>query len=69
MIHYVTSEIAEITDDGSTITLKTAQDEFFAEITLQGYRCEQSSTIKQDDGIQRIKLHGKEGVIMLRKAD
>jgi beta-galactosidase len=67
-IHYVTSEIVEIVDDGSTIIIKTAQDEFFAEITLQGYRCEQSSTIKQDDGIQRIKLHGKEGVIVLRKA-
>jgi hypothetical protein len=39
-IHYVTSEINEITEDGSTITLKTAQEDFFAEFTLSGYSCD-----------------------------
>jgi beta-galactosidase len=67
-IHYVTSEIVEIADDGSTIIIKTAQDEFFAEITLQGYRCEQSSTVKKTAETQRIRTHGKDGVIVLRKA-
>lgn len=69
MIHYVTSEIVEITDDGSTILLKTEQDEFFAEMTLTGYGCDPSITIQKSAETQLIKLYGKEGVIVLRKED
>ncbi|MBI3242553.1 MAG: beta-galactosidase [Chloroflexi bacterium] len=67
MIHYATSELVEITDDGSMIILKTEQDEFFAEITLSGYSCDHSIIIKKSAETQRIKMHGKEGVIVLRK--
>jgi hypothetical protein len=63
----VTSEIVEIQDDGSMITLKTAQNEFFAEFTLLGYHCDHSTTIQQTAETQRIKLHGQEGVIVLKK--
>jgi beta-galactosidase len=67
MIHYVTSEIIEITEDGSTIVLKTEQNDFLAELTLWGYQCEHSTTIKESAGARRIRLHGNEGVIVLRK--
>jgi beta-galactosidase len=67
LIHYVTSEIVEIKDDGSMVMLKTAQDEFSTEITLIDYSCDLSTTIKKSAGKQRIMLHGKDGVIVLRK--
>ncbi len=67
MIHYVTSEVVEITDNGSMIMLKTEQDEFFAEFTLTGYRCDHSIIIIESAETQRIRLHGKKGVIVLRK--
>lgn len=69
MIHYATSEIVEITDDGSMIMLKTEQDEFSAEMTLVGYRCDHSITIKKSAEAQRIKVHSKEGAIVLRKVN
>jgi beta-galactosidase len=67
LIHYVTSEIREITDDGRNILLKTEPNEFFAEITLSGYRCDQAVVIQETAGKERVRLHGKEGVILLRK--
>jgi beta-galactosidase len=66
-VHYVTSEIIEITDNGSVVILKTDQAEFFAEITLIGYSCDYSTTIKKSTGSHRIRLQGKEGVIVLQK--
>ena len=67
MIHYVTSEIVEITDDGSNIVLKTDQMEFFAELTLSGYLCEPPMKIQESTGKQRIQIHRKDGALMLRK--
>jgi beta-galactosidase len=67
LIHYVTSEIVEITEDGSTIVLRTEQDEFSAELTLSGYRCEYSETISESEMGERIQLQGKNGLIVLRK--
>jgi len=66
LIHYVTSEFVEITEDGPTLTLKTAQAEFFAEMTLLHYRCDHAVPIDQEPGSQRFGLHGKDGVIVLR---
>jgi beta-galactosidase len=67
MIHYVTSEIVEITDDGSMIKIRTAQDEFNAEFTLSGYNCDQSITMEESVEKQRIKIQGDEGEIILRR--
>ena len=63
LIHYVTSEIVEITEDGATLTLKTAQTEFFAEMTLSRNRCDHAVPIDS----QRFILHGKDGMIVIRK--
>jgi beta-galactosidase len=67
MIHYVTSEIVEITNDGAMILLKTAQEEFFAEITLSNYRCDDSITLEKSADTERVRVHGKQGVIVLNK--
>lgn len=66
-IHYLTSEIVAITDEGATLTLKTRQNEFFAEMTLAGYQCDGATVVTHGAQTQRIMLPGKEGVIILRK--
>jgi len=62
-LHYLTSEVAGITDDGSTITIRTAQQEFHAEISVSGYRC----THPLAEETEHIRLHGRDGVIELAK--
>lgn len=64
MIHYLTSELTDVSDEGSRLLLKTAQAEFFAEVTLTGYRCDESLIHERVDS-QRLKLHGRGGVIEL----
>ncbi len=65
LINYVTSELNAISEDGGTITLKTAHPEFFAELTLSGYRCEQA-TLHETGGTQRVRVQGKDGTLVLR---
>lgn len=66
LIHYVTSEIIDVIDEGARLTLKTEQVEFFAEATLTGYRCD-DALIRQRIDQQRLKLHGRNGVIELAR--
>ena len=63
LIHYVTSEITELVENGMTIGLKTDQPEFSAEMTLAGYTCERG--ILMSTG--RVLVNGKEGAILLKK--
>jgi beta-galactosidase len=67
ILDYATAEITQVVDDGSTIVLKTEPAEFFAELTLAGYHCNQASSIEQMAEKRRITLQGKEGVIILCK--
>ena len=67
IIHYVTSEVANITNDGSSIVLKIAQEEFTAELTLRGYHCNDATTITKSAEALHIRVQGKEGVIVLHK--
>ncbi len=64
-VHYVTSEIIEILDNGVELILKTDQDEFFAELTLEDYECDAGIILEIIPGRKRIKLHGTEGLIVL----
>ncbi len=66
LIHYLTSEVIEVGDEGSRVILKTEQTEYFAEISLTGYQCD-ASVIIQRNGEQRLMLHGKNGIIELMK--
>lgn len=67
LIHYVTSEIVEIAEDGSGIMLKMDQNEFDAELTLSGYDCDHADSIKESGGSRRIRIQGHDGVIRLKK--
>ena len=67
LIHYLTSEVTDVTDAGTRLVIKTEQDEYFAEISLTGYRCDDALIVRRLDG-QRLRLHGNSGVIELTKA-
>lgn len=62
VVHYITSEIIEVTDSDTRLTLKTDQAEFFAEVTATGYRCDDAHLV-QPVGPQRLRLHGNHGVL------
>jgi beta-galactosidase len=66
VIHYVTSEIVDVIDAGTRLMLRTDQDEFFAEVTLAGYQCDESLIVQRLDA-QRLTLHGTTGVLELEK--
>ncbi|HUM72019.1 MAG TPA: beta-galactosidase, partial [Chloroflexota bacterium] len=67
MIHYVTSEIVEITDDGASLMLRMRQNEFSAELTLSGYRCDLADVLTPSGAGQRISVRGQDGVIVLER--
>jgi len=69
LIHSITSEIVEITDDGATIVLKTSRPEFTAELTLSNYSCDHSTTDQQPAAHpHHVTIHSKgTNVIVLRK--
>ncbi len=66
-IHYSTAEITEVTDDGSTLLLKTNPPEFFVELTLNGYTCAQA--IEPVDALDelRVAINADAGMIELIK--
>ncbi len=64
VIHYLTSEVIEVIEEGAKLTLRTEQAEFFAEVTLTNYRCADSLILEQV-GSQRLHLHGSNGVLEL----
>lgn len=64
LIHYITSEIIEVTDTGTRLTLKTAEEEFLAEVSLMGYQCDDNLVIQRISQ-QRLMLRGENGVIQL----
>lgn len=66
LIHYLTSEVIDVFDEGTQLTLRTDQDEFFAEVSLTGYQCDESLILQRIDK-QRLKLQGKHGLIRLAK--
>ncbi len=69
MVHYVTSEVISVTQKDTSFSIKTAQEEFYAELTLSGYHCETGITVDLPGVGQRFRVHGKEGAIILRKAE
>ncbi len=66
LIHYITAELVAVTEDDDAIILKTKPDEFTAELTLSGYRCDEASIIQRTGEATRIKLHGANGRIVLK---
>lgn len=66
VIHYVTSELIDVVDDGELLTLKTDQFGCVAEISLNGYQCDNTHIVKRITD-QRVILHAPQGVIELTR--
>lgn len=71
-IHYATAEIVQVIEDGASLRLETEPAAFTAELTISGYRCDHAaiatmSPISTDGETTRVRLHGQDGVILLRK--
>lgn len=66
-IHSLTAEVTGISNDGATLLLTTDPAEFFAELTLKGYTCAGGTAARESGGSVRTTLHGKDGMISLRK--
>jgi beta-galactosidase len=64
VIHYVTSEITEVRDEGNRLLLKTDQAACLAEVSLNGYRCDDALILQRIDE-QRLKIAARNGVIEL----
>ena len=63
-LHFITSEINAVMDDGATLTLLTDQPDFVAELTLTGYGCEGATPL----GAGRVRVRGHSGALVLRRA-
>ena len=64
VLHYITSEITAVIDEAVRLVFKTAQPEFFAELSLTNYACDESF-ILQRLGTNHLQLHCTNGVIEL----
>ncbi len=67
LFHYVTSEIRHITRKDDRLIFETAQEEFAAEISIQGYICQAAKVIEETEGMQRVALTSHTGKIVLKK--
>ncbi|MFN8379419.1 MAG: beta-galactosidase [Anaerolineae bacterium] len=62
LIHYLTSEVIQVVEEGARLILRTDQPEFEAEVSLDGYRCD-GSLVAAGSSTRRLKLHGRDGVM------
>jgi beta-galactosidase len=67
VIHYLTSEVIDITEAEGRLTVYTEEPEFYAEVSLTGYRCDNALILQRLD-TQRLMLHGHNGRIELTNA-
>jgi len=64
VVHYLTSEVVEVADDGARVLLRTARDDAVAELSLAGYHCAPSLDT-EPAGDRRVKARVGHGVIEL----
>ncbi|MBK9121607.1 MAG: beta-galactosidase [Chloroflexi bacterium] len=64
VVHYLTSEVVEVADDGARVLLRTARDDAVAELSLAGYHCAPSLDTEPAGG-RRVKVRVGHGVIEL----
>jgi beta-galactosidase len=63
-IHYATAEITGVEERADGLVFTTEPAQFTAELGLEGYTCEGALSL----GSGRVRVSGKDGVIMLQKA-
>lgn len=63
VLHYCTSEVIAIEEEGERLNIKFEQNEFFAELSLTGYRCDEALMLHSENG--GISIKGRNGLIEL----
>ncbi len=66
LLHYLTAEVRRLEWTADGVTLHLSQNDFVAEISLSGWECLQAAAGYGSRG-ERLRLHGREGLIRLRK--
>ena len=66
-LDYATCEVTEVIDEGCDLIIKAQEPEFDAQLTLNGYRCEQGTSTSLSEGRTRVSLHVTDGMIVLHK--
>ena len=54
---------------GAQLTLRTRQPEFFAELSLAGWRCDAGTALSATEHAQRVAVHGEAGTVVLTPVD
>jgi beta-galactosidase len=67
VVNYTTAEIRDVHGDKDSFTLKTNQLNFTAELTLNGYHCDQAEVLETEHGKTRVRLQSRDGQIILSK--
>jgi beta-galactosidase len=65
LVHFATTELTSVAQDGNTLVLRGQQDDFSAILTLKGYACEQAQVIEKSAESQRIWVATHDGTIRL----
>jgi beta-galactosidase len=64
---YCTAEVISKVEDSASLTLHTEPAEYWAELSLTGFRCEGAETIKEENNLRLVRIHGTDGFIVLQK--
>lgn len=68
LVHYITSEVRQITMNDVGLVLETAENNCAAEITLKRFSCENATLIAELEGATRVEVVTNTGKIVLDKA-
>ncbi|MCA9970917.1 MAG: beta-galactosidase [Anaerolineales bacterium] len=68
LLHYATAEITHVAVDDAAIRLHTEPAGFTAEFTLTGYHIPGAAILATTGAGTRVRLHGRDGHIVLHKA-
>ncbi len=66
-LHYSTGEVTAIQAEEGSLTLTVEPAEFVAELSLEGYRCEEAMMVDGAEGARRVQVRGTAGRIVLQK--
>jgi beta-galactosidase len=69
LIHFVTTEIVDVCSDGMGLMLKAAQNEFVVELSASGYYCDKAEVVEATMPRQRLRFHGTDGILQLRRIE
>ena len=67
LIHYLTSEVRQITMDEEQVIIELAQKEFSGELTIGSYVCEGAEVLAEAENKRHLEISGGSGKIVLKR--